>query len=474
MDFLATRYLGRVRLLHDVLISALSLLAAFPLASWLRGGLGSPLGLRQQFGLLVVILPIWALVFRLCRSDAPMRAGDRWQQVLVVLKSVTLGVGLLAAFLYLTKLVVVPRSVLVVFYGLNLLLAMGSRLLVLEFLRVIRSHGHNTKRLLIVGTARRAERLVSLLREHPDWGFQVAGLLAHDESDAELVGQHVHGHTVLATRADLLKVLRREVVDEVIFAVPEVELDAVGESLKICEMMGVQGRLMMDFFDLEVARMQMGRVGPVPMLTFRTTPEDTVALTLKGMVDFLGAAILLLLLSPFFLAAALAVRLSSPGPVFFRQKRCGLNGREFVMYKFRSMVDGADELKDSLVEHNEMDGPVFKIRNDPRMTRVGRLLRRTSLDELPQLINVLKGEMSLVGPRPPLRCEVDSYEDWQRRRLSMRPGITGLWQISGRSNLDFRDWIRMDLEYIDRWSLALDLKILAMTIPAVLLGRGAY
>ncbi|MGD2063306.1 MAG: sugar transferase [Nitrospirota bacterium] len=469
------RYVDRVRLGYDLLISAFALLLAFPVSEGLFAHEGPSLALRQQLGLLVLIGPIWALALRICGNDALMRTKSRWQQISVVFRSVTVGVGLLAAFLYVTQLVDVPRSVLLAFYVINVVLAGVVRLGVYEVLRIVRSKGRNSKRLLIVGTARRAGRLVQVLETHPDWGMQVAGLFAKGATDTDLVGEVVHGHPVLGTPDDLLTILRREVVDEVIFAVPEIEMDTVETSLNVCRMMGVQARLMLDFFAPEETRMTVERLDSIPLLSFSSAPENSIGLAMKGLFDFALAAVLSVVLSSLLVAIAVAVRLSSPGPILFRQKRCGLNGREFTIYKFRTMVDGADETRESLAsEQNDQDGPVFKLAKDPRVTRVGAFLRKTSLDELPQLLNILRGEMSIVGPRPELKCVLEKFEDWQLRRLSVKPGVTGLWQVSGRCETSFLERIRMDLEYIDRWSLALDFKILAMTIPAVLIGRGAY
>jgi exopolysaccharide biosynthesis polyprenyl glycosylphosphotransferase len=475
MSSTPVRYIGRARLGYDLLISAAALLLAFPVSQAFWGSEGPSLAFRQQLGLLVLIGPIWALALRVCGNDVLMRTKSRWQQLSVVFRSVTLGVGLLAAFLYVTQLVLVPRTVLLAFYLLNLLLAGAARLGVYEYLRVVRSQGRNGKRLLIVGTARRAGRLVQILEGHPDWGMQVAALVAKDAADTDLVGAVVHGHRVLGTPDDLLTILRCEVVDEVIFAVPEIEMDTVEASLKVCRMMGVQARLMLDFFVPDETRMTVEHLDSIPLLTFSSAPENTVSLAVKGLFDFVLAAVLAVVLSPLLVVIAVAVRLSSPGPILFRQKRCGLNGREFTIYKFRTMVDGADAARESLArQRNDQDGPVFKLTNDPRVTRVGAFLRKTSLDELPQLVNILRGEMSIVGPRPELKCVLEEFEDWQLRRLSVKPGVTGLWQVSGRCETSFLERIRLDLEYIDRWSLALDLKILAMTIPAVLVGRGAY
>jgi exopolysaccharide biosynthesis polyprenyl glycosylphosphotransferase len=209
------------------------------------------------------------------------------------------------------------------------------------------------------------------------------------------------------------------------------------------------------------------------MLAFTRTPSDAIALAAKRLFDVVASGLALLVLAPVFAGIALAIRLDSPGPVFFRQRRVGLNGRSFHMLKFRSMYQDAEQRLEALQAHNEMSGPVFKMKNDPRVTKVGNLLRKTSLDEFPQFWNVFKGEMSIVGPRPPIPAEVREYKRWQRRRLSMRPGITCVWQISGRNNIDFDHWMEMDLDYIDRWSLWGDLAICLKTVPAVLSARGA-
>ena len=241
-----------------------------------------------------------------------------------------------------------------------------------------------------------------------------------------------------------------------------------------CEEMGVRTRLVLDFFPHVLARVELEEFEGTPLLTFSTTPDDGLALTAKRTLDVSLSILLgLVYLVPVLLAAIL-VRLSSRGPALFRQTRCGLNGRPFTLFKLRTMVDGADDRLTEVKDLNQHDGPVFKARHDPRVTPLGRLIRRLSLDEAPQFWNVLKGEMSLVGPRPPLPGEVSRYELWQRRRLSMKPGVTGLWQVSGRSEiLDFEQWMELDLAYIDNWSIGLDLKILLRTVPAVLSGRGA-
>ncbi|HMH02354.1 MAG TPA: exopolysaccharide biosynthesis polyprenyl glycosylphosphotransferase, partial [Terriglobales bacterium] len=237
---------------------------------------------------------------------------------------------------------------------------------------------------------------------------------------------------------------------------------------------GVRIRIQLDFLPKGFAHVFVEHLAHVPLLTLASTPQNDFALFFKRVVDVIVAAISLVVLSPLFLILAFLVKLSSKGPVFFRQTRCGLGGRYFVLLKFRSMVLNADELLSDLSELNEAEAPLFKMRNDPRCTKVGRWMRTFSLDELPQLWNILRGDMSLVGPRPPLPQEVEQYLPWQRRRLRMRPGLTCLWALEGRSQLRFERWTRLDLLYIDNWSIWLDLKILLKTIPTVLSGRGAH
>jgi exopolysaccharide biosynthesis polyprenyl glycosylphosphotransferase len=236
---------------------------------------------------------------------------------------------------------------------------------------------------------------------------------------------------------------------------------------------GISTRFALNLFPHTRAQVRMEELDGVPLLTFSTAPEQLVPMLAKRAIDVSVALLLMLLAMPVVAAIAVLIKLTSGGQVLYRQTRCGLNGRRFTLYKFRTMVEGAEDRQEELRHLNEMNGPVFKLERDPRVTRFGRFLRKFSLDELPQLWNVLRGDMSMVGPRPPIPDEVAQYERWQRRRLSMKPGLTCLWQVSGRNQIDFDRWMELDLEYIDSWSPWLDLKILAKTVPAVLTGRGA-
>ena len=254
---------------------------------------------------------------------------------------------------------------------------------------------------------------------------------------------------------------------------PSESLAELEEVFLLCDEEGVRTHVAVDFFPHVNSTMSLDRFGATPLLTFSAAPYDEIRLLVKRATDIVIAAAGLLVLAPFMGAIALLIRLTSPGPVIFRQVRCGLNGRRFLFYKFRSMCANAEQMQAAVAHLNARDGAVFKIPRDPRLTPLGRYLRKFSIDEWPQLWNVLRGDMSLVGPRPAIPSEVDRYQRWQRRRLRMRPGLTCLWAISGRDNVDFETWMKMDMQYIDNWSLSLDWKILLQTIPRVITGHGA-
>lgn len=275
---------------------------------------------------------------------------------------------------------------------------------------------------------------------------------------------------------ELTSVIAQGPVDEVLVALPlDKRRGLIEKIVEACEEQGILVRVRTDLFNLKIARSQVDNVEGVPVVTIRSGPEEGWPLLVKRVIDVIVSASMLALLSPLLLLIAALVKLDSPGPVLFRQVRIGLNRRRFKVLKFRTMVNEADLRQSTLESMNEADGPVFKIKNDPRVTRFGAFLRHFSIDEFPQLINVLKGEMSLVGPRPlPLRDVARIDTQWHKRRFSVKPGLTCLWQVNGRSDVNFEKWVRMDLEYIDTWSLGLDLKILIKTIPAVLRGSGAY
>jgi len=321
---------------------------------------------------------------------------------------------------------------------------------------------------VVAGAGERARRVAGELERSRDYGIRLLGFLAADGDD----GAVETSYPVYALE-DLPKLLHDHVIDEIIFAVDSRRLSELEDVFLLCDEEGVKTRIAVDFFPHVNSDVYLDRLRSIPLLTFSAAPHDEIRLMVKRAFDVIVSAFALIVLAPFMAAVALLIRVTSPGPVIFRQTRCGLNGRRFTCYKFRSMVEDAERLKPALEQLNEKE-VAFKISDDPRVTPVGRWLRKFSIDEWPQLWNVLKGDMSLVGPRPPVPEEVERYAQWQRRRLRMRPGLTCLWAIEGRDKLDFETWMKKDLEYIDNWSLALDLKILLRTIPQVLSGEGAH
>lgn len=387
------------------------------------------------------------------------------------------GIALLLtlALAYVLKLERMSRLFLVFFMLLFLLLSTVVKHAVALWFRAGAQRGRYGRVVVLVGAGPQALWVARKLLDRPELGIRLHGFstLSAADSAPDVEAMKALGITHLGEAGQLATLLKGEVVDAVIFAVGVQDLATLEELFLACEDLGLDTLLAANLFPHLIAQVHLERLEDLPLLNFTTIPHNQVALFLKRIVDLAGSGAALLLLSPLFAIVAALVKATSPGPVFFVQERSGLNGRRFGCVKFRTMVADAETRKAEIEHLNEVDGPVFKIKNDPRITPLGRLLRKTSIDELPQLWNVLKGEMSLVGPRPPIPSEVERYARWQRRRLSMRPGITCLWQISGRSQLDFDTWMKLDLQYIDNWSLLLDLIILLKTVPAVLSARGA-
>jgi exopolysaccharide biosynthesis polyprenyl glycosylphosphotransferase len=342
------------------------------------------------------------------------------------------------------------RIILLLTLVVNYILLVSYRVVLMK----VTKHGAlDVRHVAVVGNDTAAFEFARTIQRQDVWGLKLIGVFSRNE---------------------IRDVLEGGGVDELIIVVERESLNDYTDTFLLCEELGVTARVVLNFFPHSIARMELHDFEGFPLLSFSTTPTNEVLMFVRRVLDIILAAVILVIFGPLvMLPVAILIKLTSPGPVLFKQTRCGLNGRVFTMYKFRSMVDNAEQLRVELEAFNEMDGPVFKSSRDPRITTVGKIIRRRSIDELPQLFNVLQGHMSLVGPRPPLPQEVARYARWQRRRLSMKPGMTCLWQISGRNEVSFEDWMKLDLTYIDNWSLLLDLKILLKTVPVVLLGRGA-
>jgi len=353
----------------------------------------------------------------------------------------------------------IARLVTVLFGAVSFLLLFAKEEILRKAFRTELARAQYRRRFLLVGSADETTRMRGELRNKSPEAMDVVAELDLNQTSIGRLVELLHEHSV----------------NGVIISAKRSFFDQVEAAVRACELEGIEVWLMADFFKTQISRTSFDDFYGHAIMVFRAVPEASWEGVAKQLIDFFGAASLLVLLAPFLAICALVVRLTSAGPIFFKQQRSGLNGRPFTLYKFRTMVTNAEQLKHELAAMNEMSGPVFKLVNDPRITRFGRFLRRSSIDELPQLFNVLRGEMSLVGPRPLPVDEVKRFNDLaHRRRLSVKPGLTCLWQVSGRNKVkDFKDWVRLDLEYIDNWSLWLDLKIICRTLPVVLTGAGA-
>lgn len=380
-------------------------------------------------------------------------------------------VSILVSWIIFTfKIEHVNRFFLFLFLFTSTSLIFLEKSLLLCFPGFVRKKGLNRRHILIVGSSKRATNCIRTIKSQGETReVEVIGII-----DDDRVGDTIEGIKVLGSLSDIKHIARKHVIDQVIYVIPRSWLIRIEESVLFCEMLGIKVAIAVDFFDMLIARGNFTNISGIPIIEFSTTPGGHLQLFVKRCLDILVSLSLLTVGFPLFVTIALLVKYTSPGSILFKQKRMGINGRIFDFYKFRSMVVNAETKLKELKEFNEMGGPVFKIKEDPRITKVGKYLRKLSLDELPQLWNVLLGEMSLVGPRPPIPDEVDLYDHWHRRRLSVKPGLTCLWQVSGRNEITkFEDWMILDLEYIDSWSLMLDLKILLKTIPVLLLCKGS-
>ena len=421
---------------------------------------------RASFEKLAWIFPVLVFVSPLVlesqgfysRSILSSRRVKYWQ----LFKSCFLMVLALILALFFSKLLVqgIARWIPLWFGGISFSLVVLREEIAATISRSQVAGGQHKRHFILIGTKAETSKMRREIKDRPEEQIVIIAELNLNDTTVEQLVQLLHEYSV----------------NGVILSAKHAYFEQVEQAIRACELEGVEAWLIADFFKTQISRTTFDDFYGQPVMVFRTTPENSWQSALKRPFDFIGAAVVLVGLSWFYLLIAVLIKLTSTGPVFFRQQRSGLNGRPFTIYKFRTMTIDAEARKPELASLNEMRGPVFKVTNDPRVTPIGRILRRYSIDEFPQFFNVLRGEMSLVGPRPLPVDEVKRFDDFShRRRLSVKPGLTCLWQISGRNNVvDFKDWVRLDLEYIDNWSLWLDVKILWRTLPAVLAGTGAH
>jgi exopolysaccharide biosynthesis polyprenyl glycosylphosphotransferase len=456
------RFFGRSIFALDLAILAIS-----SPAGRLVAGTAPPEGSSRSW-FVGVLLVGWLLVSQRLSIYHSRRTEQLRLELMGILEATTLAMGL-ACIVMLAFAGGVPTAVGPAWL-IAVTLILLNRLMVRGLLRLLRIRALNYRQFILVGRGATAHQVAKRIRENPHFGVRIVGEL---EFEGEELLRPVEGVRSLGTVAAARKILADYSVDEVVICPSKISsTEEIQQVLDLCEGIGAPCRLAPDFLTQRLSRSTVAWLGDVPSYTFVTGPSDPLGLSIKRAMDIAGSALGIILLSPALIGCALAVKLTSKGPVLFRQVRSGLRGRPFVCYKFRSMVIDAEQRRGDLERKNEQEGPVFKMKDDPRITGVGRFLRRYSLDELPQLFNVLVGDMSIVGPRPPIPAEVARYDWWQRRRLSVKPGLTCIWQVSGRNGISFDRWMELDMQYIDRWSLGLDMKIIAKTFGTVIRGTG--
>lgn len=439
-----------------------------------RGLIDSP----NYFIVLLLVIIIWPLSYNHFKIYYFYKNESFKPFFIKILKSTFSGFIILIFVMYILKITDVSRIMMCIFILTNILFLILSKSIIYKILNKLQKKGNNYQNILIIGGSERAKEVIISINKYSFSEYRILGCLGLLESE---IGESVSdGISYIGTVEQLETILIDHVVDQIIFALPLNLIINIEKHIKTAEQLGISVHFIPDWnlhrlcYNPDIANLQIEGYLGVPSLCLSTTPSDNDEFLIKNLLDFFGAVALIILLLPVFGCISLLIKLCSHGSVFFTQERCGLNGRRFYMVKFRTMVNDAEKRQNNLDLMNESDGPTFKIKNDPRIIPfIGTFLRKSGLDELPQLFNVLKGEMSLVGPRPPLPAEVKQYDLWQRRRLSMKPGITCLWQCSKRRNdISFKEWMSLDLSYIDSWSLKLDFKILIKTAIVIFTGQG--
>ncbi len=424
----------------------------------------------KDFIFIIFAAVIWHYTFLSIGLYKTRRFGRRYEEYMDILKATSMGTFFISFLASLFYTGLINSCFVFAFWISGTTFTVTTRMLMRLILHIMRAKGRNLRNMVVVGTNEKARRFVKKIRERKDTGYNIIGFV---DNECVTNGEAV---ALLSDLNHFEDVLNRQVIDEVVIALPARSFYTdIRKILFLCGEQGIKVRFIADMlFDLPHAKSTIEYLDGAPMLTFYMGPSDAGLLWVKRVSDIIISVIALILLAPFFAIVGILIKLDSRGPIFFVQKRIGYNKRRFSFYKFRTMMKDAEKKQKDIEYLNEAHGPVFKIKDDPRVTKIGKILRKTSIDELPQLINVLNGDMSIVGPRPlPIRDYELFEESWQKRRLSVRPGITCLWQVSGRNELPFEKWIELDMEYIDNWSLLLDLKIIFKTIPAVFRGTGA-
>lgn len=452
---------------------------AFALAYWIRYDLqlfravdpahDVPLHVYLPFMALMTILLL--VVYRQAGMYHLRRQISWFAEIYTIINGTATGTIITIVIIFLSQPTFYSRLIVIYAGVLAITLLSMSRLLKVGLLWHLRRKGSATARVLIIGAGEMGRTVMRMVVANPQLGFDVVGFL---DDDPAKNSTDIGRFKALGSIDTLPQILAHNPPDEVLITIPWQYHRQIMRIIAQCDNHDVRIRVIPDVFQMTLSQMHIEEIGGIPMIGVKEAGISGLNQLMKRTLDLTITSTVLLGFAPIMAFIALLIKLESPGPVLFAQERVGKNGRRFTMYKFRSMVDNAESQRAALMDHNEADGPLFKMRDDPRITRVGKWLRRLSFDELPQLYNVLRGEMSLIGPRPPLPSEVEAYQEWHKRRLEVSPGLTGLWQVSGRSELTFDEMALLDIYYIENWSLGMDTRILWQTIPRVLLGTGAY
>jgi exopolysaccharide biosynthesis polyprenyl glycosylphosphotransferase len=419
--------------------------------------------------MLALIVPTWAILLYTSNLTTIPRTRSYLSMFFNFLNFNTIGFVLLLLYKHIFGLANFSHYIIISFSVINLFSLYAFRLLTYKVFKHYRAAGHNVHNVVIYADDN-SEKFIDSIKEHKEWGFRVLMIITDSQ---KIIKKYSPFYRVLPEKINIKTILDIDIIDEVIYCKSQIDEEKIRTLIDLCEEIGVTFRLQSELSPISETNAHLTHFENIPFLTFMNTPKNSFALAWKSFSEFWISFIILFLLSPILLLIAILIKITSKGPVIFKQERVGLRGRKFYIYKFRTMIQNAEELKQSLLDKNESDGPTFKIKTDPRITVIGKFLRKTGLDELPQLFNVLKGEMSLIGPRPPLPEEVERYERWQLRRLSMKPGITCTWQIiPNRNEVVFEKWMNLDIQYIESWSIKKDFLLFFKTIRTVFSGTG--
>jgi exopolysaccharide biosynthesis polyprenyl glycosylphosphotransferase len=460
-------------IVSDILLIGCSIVLAYwvryELQWFLDVSFHHPLSAYGPFSLLFIALML--VMFQMDRVYQQWRGQSWLDQTYRIINAAAKSVVVILAITFVFQPLEYSRLLLIEAGVIAIFLLAAARIVQARVMEYQFARGRGVSRVLIVGAGEVGRTVMRTIVARPEFGYQVVGFVDDNPQKGET---DIGRFKALGGLHNLPTVVETELVDEVVITLPWMYHRKIMSIVRECERRHVNARIVPDLFQMSLSQVDVDDLGGVPLIGVRSVGFERGARLIKRGLDVVGAVVCLTAGTPLLALIAAAIRLDSPGPVLFSQTRIGAKGHPFEIYKFRSMRVGAEAELEQVRELNQADGPLFKVHDDPRLTRVGRWLRRLSLDELPQLWNVLRGEMSLVGPRPPIPAEVEEYMEWHKKRLQARPGMTGLWQVSGRSNLSFDEMVLLDIYYIENWSLWLDLKILLRTIPQVLLGRGAY